>query len=137
MTGADQIVIGPGSLYTSLLAVLMVPGIAEAVMASSARRVFVLNLICQDGETLGLSGAQHLADLAEMGGVKGPGAVVVHDGDLRLPDSSSIPAVTVRLDVDDAMTWGWSIHSADVADHVAEWPEHDPLALGAALSKLI
>jgi uncharacterized cofD-like protein len=134
---ADQIVIGPGSLYTSVLAVLMVPGIAEAVMASSARRVFVLNLICQDGETLGLSGAQHLADLAEMGGVKGPGAVVVHGGDLRLPESSPVPVVAVRLDVEDAMTWGWSVRDADVADQDAEWPEHEPLALGAVLNKLV
>jgi uncharacterized cofD-like protein len=136
IVSADQIVIGPGSLYTSLLAVLMVPGIADAVMASKARRVFVLNLICQDGETLGLSGLQHLVDLAEVGGVKGPGTVVVHGSDLRLPESFSLPVVAVRLDEDEGMTWGWSVRSADVADPGAEWPEHEPLALGAVLSNL-
>jgi hypothetical protein len=115
----------------------MVPGIAEAVMASRARRVFVLNLICQDGETLGLSGERHLADLAEVGGVKGPGAVVVHGGELRLPESSVLPVVAVRLEAEEAMTWGWSVRSADVADHGAEWPEHEPLALGSILSTLV
>ncbi|MEX0946760.1 MAG: gluconeogenesis factor YvcK family protein [Acidimicrobiia bacterium] len=134
---ADQIVIGPGSLYTSLLAVLMVPGIAEAVMASNAGRVFVLNLIYQDGETLGMSGAQHLAHLGEIGGVKGPGAVVVNGSDLRLPPSPPVPVLAVRLDDEDAMAWGWSVRRADVVDHGAEWPEHEPLALGAALSKLL
>lgn len=137
IANADQIVIGPGSLYTSLLAVLMVPGIAEAVMASNARRVFVLNLICQDGETLGLSGAQHLAHLGEIGGVKGPGAVVVHGSDLRLPPSPAVPVLAVHLDEEDAMTWGWWVRQADVADHDADWPEHEPLALGGALSQLL
>jgi uncharacterized cofD-like protein len=137
IAAADQIVIGPGSLYTSLLAVLMVPGIAEAVMASNARRVFVLNLICQDGETLGLSGAHHLADLGETGGVKGPGVVVVHGSDLRLPSSSPVPVVAVQLAEEDAMTWGWSVRKADVADQEAEWPEHEPLALGVVLGELV
>jgi uncharacterized cofD-like protein len=137
IAGADQIVIGPGSLYTSILAVLMVPGIAEAVMASNARRAFVLNLICQDGETLGLSGGKHLADLAEVGGVKGPGAVVVHGGDLQMPVSSELPVVAVRLDEEEAMTWGWSVRGADVADHDADWPEHEPIALGGVLHELV
>ena len=46
---ADLIVIGPGSLYTSLLAVLMVPGVARAVRDANGRRVFVANLMTQPG----------------------------------------------------------------------------------------
>ena len=134
---ADQIVIGPGSLYTSLLAVVMVPGVAEAVMASKARRVFVLNLICQDGETLGLSGAEHLAELAKIGGVKGPGTVVVHRGDLRQPPLAAVPLVAVRLAEDEAMTWEWSTRDSDLLDHAAEWPEHEPIALGGLLGDLV
>jgi len=48
---ADQIVIGPGSLYTSVLSALAVPGIHDAVVASSARVVFVCNLEPQVPET--------------------------------------------------------------------------------------
>jgi uncharacterized cofD-like protein len=139
IAAADQLVIGPGSLFTSILAVLMVPGIAEAVMSARAPKVFVLNLITQDGETLGMSGVQHVASLAEVGGVKGPGTIIAHQGDLRLPAQTAVPgrAVAVRLDDDEARAWGWSVTRGDVADHEADWPEHEPMALGMELGKLI
>jgi uncharacterized cofD-like protein len=57
---ADLIVIGPGSLFTSLLAVLMVPGVADAVRGSRAVRVIVANLMTQPGETLGMDLTSHL-----------------------------------------------------------------------------
>ena len=63
IAGADQLILGPGSLYTSLMSVLLIPGIKEAWEASGARKVFVLNLIGQDGETMGMSGRQHLEAL--------------------------------------------------------------------------
>lgn len=52
---ADQIVLGPGSLYTSLLAALMVPAVKEAVAASAAPVVYVANLRPQVPETDGYS----------------------------------------------------------------------------------
>jgi uncharacterized cofD-like protein len=135
IAGADQIVIGPGSLYTSILAVLMVPGIAEAVMSSRAKRVFVLNLIGQDGETLGMSGEQHVEVIARLGGVEGPGTVVANDGPLTSPallDSSLIKAVEVEDD--EAGKWGWTICRQKVAGTEVEWPEHDPTALSRVLA---
>jgi hypothetical protein len=117
----------------------MVPGIAGAVMSTRAPTAFVLNLITQDGETLGMSGVQHVASLAEVGGIKGPGTIIAHEGDLRLPAQTGVPgkAVAVRLDDGDALSWGWSVNRGDVADHEAEWPEHEPMALGIELGKLI
>jgi uncharacterized cofD-like protein len=138
VAAADQIVIGPGSLYTSLLAVLLVPGIAEAVMASRAGRVFVLNLIGQDGETLGLSGFEHAAALGEIGGVKGPGTIVAHDGKLRVPRTEVPGGIKpVQIDDDGALRWGWSVRRAALADPDAEWPEHEPIALGRVLGDLV
>jgi uncharacterized cofD-like protein len=60
VAAADQIVIGPGSLYTSILSALKVNMLAPAIMGATSQRVFVLNLITQDGETLGMSGADHV-----------------------------------------------------------------------------
>jgi uncharacterized cofD-like protein len=60
---ADQIVIGPGSLFTSVLAVAAVEGIAEAVARSRAQRVYVCNLRPQQPETAGFDVAAHLAAL--------------------------------------------------------------------------
>jgi uncharacterized cofD-like protein len=59
---ADWLLFGPGSWYTSVLPHLLVPGLAEAIVQSSARRLVTLNLAA-DNETLGLSVADHLAAL--------------------------------------------------------------------------
>jgi uncharacterized cofD-like protein len=64
---ADLVVLGPGSLYTSLLATLIVPGIAEAVVNSRGVRIFVCNLMTEPGETDGYGVADHLAALAAHG----------------------------------------------------------------------
>jgi uncharacterized cofD-like protein len=60
---ADLIVIGPGSLYTSILPNLLVPGIREAVRDTHAARVYVCNVATQVGETEGYAVADHLEAL--------------------------------------------------------------------------
>ena len=57
---ADLILIGPGSLYTSILPNLLVSGVAEAIEASSATRVYISNLMTQPGETDRFSLSDHL-----------------------------------------------------------------------------
>ena len=57
---ADAIVIGPGSLYTSVLPNFLVPGLRQAVARSHALKVFVCNIATQHGETDGLSARDHL-----------------------------------------------------------------------------
>ncbi len=57
---ADLIVLGPGSLYTSVLPNLLVDGIAKAIAASSALKVYVCNVATQRGETDGFSVADHV-----------------------------------------------------------------------------
>ncbi len=61
---ADQIVIGPGSLFTSVLAAVAVRGITEAVASSAAQVVYVCNLRPQVPETEGFDVAAHVAALA-------------------------------------------------------------------------
>lgn len=57
---ADLIVIGPGSLYTSILPNLLVPGIREAVGRSKAKKVYICNLMTQAGETLDYRASDHI-----------------------------------------------------------------------------
>lgn len=57
---ADAIVIGPGSLYTSILPNLLVPGLADAIAASPAKKVFVCNVMTQPGETDAFSASRHV-----------------------------------------------------------------------------
>ncbi|MCL5291895.1 MAG: uridine diphosphate-N-acetylglucosamine-binding protein YvcK [Actinobacteria bacterium] len=60
---ADQVVIGPGSLYTSILPNLLVPGVRRAVCETRARRIFVMNVMTQVGETSLLSATDHITAL--------------------------------------------------------------------------
>lgn len=64
---ADQVVLGPGSLYTSVLAAAAVPGIRQAVVQTAATRVYVANLRPQPGETEGYDIADHIAALSAHG----------------------------------------------------------------------
>lgn len=57
---ADLIVIGPGSLYTSLIPNLLVPGVAQAIAEAQCLRAFVCNVMTQPGETGGMSAADHV-----------------------------------------------------------------------------
>lgn len=65
---ADLILMGPGSLYTSLIPHLLVPGIADALRRTSVPRVYIANLMTEEGETEGYSVADHLHALQEHGG---------------------------------------------------------------------
>ena len=69
---ADWVVLGPGSWFTSVLPHLLVPGLRDALVATSARRLVCLNLAEQAGETSGMSPQDHLETL------------IAHAPDLRL-----------------------------------------------------
>lgn len=60
---ADAIVLGPGSLYTSIVPNLLVDGVAETIAASHAVKIYICNLMTQPGETLGYSAGDHLRAL--------------------------------------------------------------------------
>jgi uncharacterized cofD-like protein len=64
---AEMVIVGPGSLYTSVLATLIVPGVAQAVASARAARIFVCNLMTEPGETDGYGVAAHLEALRAHG----------------------------------------------------------------------
>lgn len=64
---ADLIVLGPGSLFTSIIPNLMVPGVREAIRASRGVTLFVCSLADMQGETWGLSALEHYDSLARHG----------------------------------------------------------------------
>lgn len=132
VSSADQIIIGPGSLYTSVVSALKVSMLAEAVMDAVAQRVFVMNLVTQEGETLGMDGAAHLAALEDQVGIRGPSIVVAHDGPLEVPPGHE----AVRIEPGTAAERGWTVIFSDLADREATWPAHDPMKLGRVLEEL-
>ncbi|MGA2529379.1 MAG: gluconeogenesis factor YvcK family protein [Acidimicrobiales bacterium] len=114
---ADQIVLGPGSLFTSVLAVCVVPGIRESLRLSPATRVYVANLREQRPETAGFDVSRLLRSLRD------------HDVavDVVLADRAALALGAFPDDV--------ALVVADLAS--AERREHDPKLLGAELSQLV
>jgi len=79
ISSADVIIIGPGSLYTSLIPNLLVDGVAKAICESRALRIYVCNVANMRGETGGLDAADHVAALAEHGLAGAVDLVLVHE----------------------------------------------------------
>jgi 2-phospho-L-lactate transferase/gluconeogenesis factor (CofD/UPF0052 family) len=115
-----------------VISALMVQMLAPAVMEAEAQRVFVLNLVTQEGETLGMSGKDHIDALAEHVGIEGSGVVIAHEGPIDIPPGHE----AVRVSAEDAARHGWELILADVNDTAADWPQHDPIKLGLVLEKL-
>ena len=86
---ADMIILGPGSLYTSIIPNLLVDGIVEAILQSDALKVYVANVMTQEGETEGYTASDHIAAIFQH---SAPGLF-----DLCLTNSSPVPPdVAVR-----------------------------------------
>jgi len=87
---ADLIVVGPGSLYTSVLPNLVVHGIGRALIESPATKVYVCNVATQPGETDGYSIEDHIeALLSHLGGHRNPFDFVLANSRVGLPMPSS------------------------------------------------
>ncbi|MFC0100334.1 uridine diphosphate-N-acetylglucosamine-binding protein YvcK [Micromonospora marina] len=118
---ADWLIFGPGSWYTSVLPHLLVPGLADAIVSSPARRLVTLNLVAEK-ETSGLSLPDHLDTLRRY--------LPELKVDRVLADATAVgdPAAVERA----AESLGARLVLAPVAV-LDGTPRHDPAALGAAL----
>jgi uncharacterized cofD-like protein len=112
---ADQVVLGPGSLYTSVLAAAVVDGVRDALKRSAGRRVYVCNVRAEAGETRGYDVAAHVAALHRHG--VEPDVVLAQRGGLPVGDV------------------GVGVVEADLVR--PNGLAHDPALLGAALADLV
>ncbi|MEV0083358.1 uridine diphosphate-N-acetylglucosamine-binding protein YvcK [Saccharopolyspora sp. NPDC050642] len=120
--GADLVLLGPGSWFTSVLPHLLVPELHEALVSTTARRVVVLNLVPQPGETAGFSPEQHLDVLSQ----HAPRLRV----DAVLADADSVPTPD-RLRAAAADLGAQTLLDKIAAPAVPG--RHDPEALAASL----
>ena len=144
---ADWVILGPGSWFTSVLPHLLVPELAEALIGTKARRLLILNLAPQVGETDGFTPADHvdvllehapglrldaiLVDPATLGAVQlgspsGPQCDAECEG--GKPASEVLAALAGRL--------GAEIHCAPVAAD-GDLPYHDPTRLAEAIRRIV
>jgi uncharacterized cofD-like protein len=121
---ADWVVFGPGSWFSSVLPHLLVPSLADALRATSARKLVALNLVPQPGETEGFSQHRHLEVLAD----HAPSLSF----DVVLADSGAVAGAEKEL-AKAAGLLSASLLMADVA--AADGTKHDPVRLAAAYRK--
>ncbi len=130
LLAADMIVVGPGSLYTSILPNLLVPDIAAAVRASRAMKAFVCNVATQPGETHGYSCSDHLLAIEEHLGDNLFDVVICNKyTELPLPDSIQ------WVHYDPELMAEYAVHTADVVDRERPW-RHNAAKLAKTLIDL-
>jgi len=137
---ADIIVMGPGSLYTSILPNLIIKGMASAVAASSAYKIYVCNVMTQLGETSGFSASDHVRVLLEHTNPKLLDACLINNAVIsneealrRYRDENAYP---VAADDDRIKAMGVNVFAADLLS-VADYVRHDSKKLTQALIGLI
>jgi uncharacterized cofD-like protein len=131
---ADVIVIGPGSLFTSILPGLLIPEVREAVLASPALRVYVCNVATQQGETEGFDLADHLEAL-ERHTAPGLADVVLANSESLVTPAAGSPVEPVRLRWPPASRPTAQLVLEDVVDR-ANPHHHDPARLADAIMKV-
>ena len=133
---ADLILMGPGSLYTSIIPNLLVEGVVEAICRSEALKIYVCNIMTQEGETEGYTAADHVDALLSHGA---PGLV-----DLCLANSAPVrpglvekyreeDAAPILVDRERIRAMGLELEEYPVASEGGDYARHDPDRLAAAV----
>ncbi len=136
---ADIVVIGPGSLYTSILSNLIISGMTDAIVKSNAYKIYVCNAMTQQGETGDFSAGEHVRAIVEQTDPKVFDACIVNNAVVpenalaRYRDQGSYP---VAPDVERIKAMGYAVVATDLLS-VADYVRHDSKKLTQALIKLI
>lgn len=131
---ADLVIIGPGSLYTSLLPNLLVKGIAEALRATSAYKIYVCNVAMQPGETEGYGIAEHVMALEKHIGRGIFQVIVANNATPPLPNGEPINYVT-PVPSNHEILQRYDVRYFDLIDSERPW-RHDPEKLVNAILSL-
>lgn len=127
LLSADLIVIGPGSLFTSILPNLLVPDIASAIRASRALKIFVCNVTSQPGETDGFTCGDHVRALVDHAGEGLFDILLVNSG-----QKGTLPERHEWVLMEDGLETEYAVYQADIVD-----PEKPTRHHGEKLSKVL
>jgi len=130
---ADMVVMGPGSLFTSIVPNLLITGIADAVANSPAFKVYVCNVAEEPAQTEGYSVQDHLDIVEHYGGDTAVDAVIANN---NLP-SGPTPAGLDFIRIDKPWNGKVLLVDADVIDETDEsrTARHDPIKLSNAIAE--
>lgn len=129
---ADLVVFGPGSLFTSIIPHLLIPGVREALEKSPARLVYVSNLMTQPGETSGFALRDHVEALMNHG-LPRLDAVLCHDGRLSHSMEMAYSKTGSRPVLPEEVGQGVSVWVESLVVEGGGVLRHDPQRLATAL----
>lgn len=136
---ADAIILGPGSLYTSVMPNLLVEGVAETVCKSKAIKIYICNVMTQQGETDGYTASMHVRAILDHAGRDAIDYVLVNSApipmDLQVHYAKS-GAYPVVVDEDEINALGVGLVKADIIDAAQEL-HHDPAKLTRSIMKML
>lgn len=127
---ADIIVVGPGSLYTSILPNLLVKDIYSAIRASQGLKIFICNVATQKGETDGFTCGDHLQVIEDHIGVNIFDIIVANDNP---PSEYNVNVEAVR--VEEGLKRKYAVYNKDLLDIEHPW-RHDPIKIARVLIDL-
>ena len=127
LLNAELIVVGPGSLYTSLLPNLLVPDLADAMRVSRGLKFYVCNVATQPGETDGYSCGDHVRSIEKHLGVRLFDLVICNDA-----YTGSMPEAIEFVRVDTEIEEEYNIYRSNLVDNEKVW-RHDPLKLAQTI----
>jgi uncharacterized cofD-like protein len=131
---ADLVVIGPGSLYTSILPNLLVPGITRALRNTSAQKVYICNVATQPGETEGYTVAEHVMALEQH---VGPDVFQIVLANNAYPlENAGVTRYVMPVPPDHEILKRYTILYTDLTDPERPW-RHDPNKLVQELLALL
>ncbi|MDO4286567.1 MAG: YvcK family protein [Eubacteriales bacterium] len=133
---ADMIILGPGSLYTSIIPNLLVDGIVDALKKSKAPKVYVLNIMTQDGETEGYTAFDHLNALlqhSEQGIVDACIYNTAPVPDLIQARYRTEDAEPVEMDMERFRAAGVEMYGFPLIASDSKFARHDPKLLAQAV----
>ena len=134
---ADLILIGPGSLYTSVIPNLLIKPIAEALRRAKALRVYICNVMTQPGETEGYTAEEHLSAIIEHAGLITD--LVILNG--RRPSENILAAYSaqrqtpVQFDINAIRELGVTPFFGDIIEE-GNYVRHDSAALAETVFRL-
>ena len=138
ITKADVILIGPGSLYTSIIPNLLVKEIGEAVVKAKAKKIYICNLMTQRGETVNYKASQHVQAIHDHVGMPFIEAILINKDELPQNVMRSYKeenAEPVQFDIERLQALNLEIYKEEIAmiengtvrhhtGNVADWLYH-------------
>lgn len=137
---SEIIIIGPGSLYTSIIPPLLFPPVVESIKKSKAKKIYILNLMTERGETDGFSASMHVEKIYEYTGKNIFDYIVVNVGKIGeyyLNKYQKVGSYPVQVDEENLRKLGLKIIKGNFVMVENGYLRHDPVKIRDVIKSIL